>query len=254
MALRGPQRERVFGAEALLRWHHHREQRMVMPDQFIGLAEETGLILGLGEWVLHAACKQAAKWPELTMSLNISPVQFKHHDVVSMVRRSLAETGVQPNRIELEITEGVLLRNTESAVSTLKALKDLGVRIVMDDFGTRYSGLSYLLKFPFDKIKIDQSFVRSVRNRRDAEAIVRAVVGLGHNLDMRICAEGVETAEQLSFLEGEGCDEVQGFFVGEPMPVAAFERAFLPSAPVRVLVPSRSNVLTLEHSDYMTIQ
>ena len=245
---------RIFGAEALLRWHHP-EQRMIMPDQFIGLAEETGLILGLGEWVLHATCMQAAKWPHLNMSLNISPVQFKHHDVVSMVRRSLAETGVDPQRIELEITEGVLLRNTESAVSTLKALKDLGVRIVMDDFGTRYSGLSYLLKFPFDKIKIDQSFVRSVRSRRDAEAIVRAVVGLGHNLDMRICAEGVETEEQLAFLEREGCDEVQGYFVGEPMPVQRFEEAFLtPAPPRRVLAGNGQHLLTLDRSDYMTVQ
>ncbi|MGI9491186.1 MAG: bifunctional diguanylate cyclase/phosphodiesterase [Geminicoccaceae bacterium] len=245
---------RVFGAEALLRWHHP-EQRMIMPDQFIGLAEETGLILGLGEWVLHATCKQAALWPDFNMSLNISPVQFKHHDVVSMVRRSLAETGVDPQRIELEITEGVLLRNTESAVSTLKALKDLGVRIVMDDFGTRYSGLSYLLKFPFDKIKIDQSFVRSVRSRRDAEAIVRAVVGLGHNLDMRICAEGVETEEQLSFLEREGCDEVQGYYVGEPMPVQQFEKAFLtPVRPQRAVAGHGRHVLTLDRRDYMTVQ
>lgn len=245
--------KRIFGAEALLRWHHP-EQQMIMPDQFIGLAEETGLILGLGEWVLHAACKQAAKWPDLNMSLNISPVQFKHHDVVSMVRRSLAETGVDPQRIELEITEGVLLRNTESAVSTLKALKDLGVRIVMDDFGTRYSGLSYLLKFPFDKIKIDQSFVRSVRSRRDAEAIVRAVVGLGHNLDMRICAEGVETEEQLSFLEREGCDEVQGYLVGEPMPVQQFEETFLTPSRPRVLAGNQRHVLALERNDYMTVQ
>ena len=244
---------RIFGAEALLRWHHP-EQRMIMPDQFIGLAEETGLILGLGEWVLHAACKQAAKWPHMNMSLNISPVQFKHHDVVSMVRRCLVETGVEPERIELEITEGVLLRNTESAVSTLKALKDLGVRIVMDDFGTRYSGLSYLLKFPFDKIKIDQSFVRNVRTRRDAEAIVRAVVGLGRNLDMRICAEGVETAEQLSFLEGEGCDEVQGYFVGEPMPVALFEKAFMTPVPAKALPDNRGEVITLERYDYATVR
>ncbi len=244
---------KIFGAEALLRWNHP-EQRMIMPDQFIGLAEETGLILGLGEWVLHAACKQAAKWPHLNMSLNISPVQFKHHDIVSMVRRCLAESGVEPNRIELEITEGVLLRNTESAVSTLKALKDLGVRIVMDDFGTRYSGLSYLLKFPFDKIKIDQSFVRNVRTRRDAEAIVRAVVGLGRNLDMKICAEGVETAEQLSFLKSEGCDEAQGFYVGEPMPVAQFEKTFIEPARQKLLHDNQSDVVALERYDYVAIR
>ncbi|MGI9433838.1 MAG: bifunctional diguanylate cyclase/phosphodiesterase [Geminicoccaceae bacterium] len=245
--------DRIFGAEALLRWRHP-DQRLILPDQFIGLAEETGLILGLGEWVLNAACEQAARWPDLNMSLNISPVQFKHHDVVSMVRRSLAETGVEPQRIELEITEGVLLRNTESAVSTLKGLKELGVRIVMDDFGTRYSGLSYLLKFPFDKIKIDQSFVRNVRNRRDAEAIVRAVVGLGHSLDMRICAEGVETREQLAFLQGEGCDEVQGFYIGEPMTVRAFEQAFrTPALPPRRAI-AVGNTLTLQRSDYLTVQ
>ena len=243
----------ILGAEALLRWHHPNQQ-MIMPDQFIGLAEETGLILGLGEWVLQAACQQAAKWPHLNMSLNISPVQFKHHDVVSMVRRSLAESGVDPRRIELEITEGVLMRNTDQAVSTLQALKDLGVRIVMDDFGTRYSGLSYLLKFPFDKIKIDQSFVRSVRNRRDAEAIVRAVVGLGHNLDMRICAEGVETKEQLAFLKGEGCDEVQGYFVGEPVPVEQFETAFLAPASQTRIAAQQGKVLTLRQGDYAAVQ
>ena len=216
---------RIFGAEALIRWRQP-DQRIILPDAFIGIAEETGLILGLGEWVLFAACRQAARWPGLTVSLNVSPVQFKHHDIVTMVERCLAETGVQAERIELEITEGVLMRNTEAAVSTLKDLKALGVRIVMDDFGTHYSGLSYLLSFPFDKIKIDQSFVRSVRRRPGADAIVRAVVELGHSLDMSICAEGVETSEQLAFLKSEGCDEVQGFLVGEPMTVGQFERSF----------------------------
>ncbi len=239
---------RIFGAEALLRWRLP-DQRLILPDQFIGIAEETGLILGLGEWVLRAACKQAARWPGLTVSLNVSPVQFKHHDVVTMVQRCLLETGVQPERIELEITEGVLMRNSEAAISTLKELKTLGVRIVMDDFGTHYSGLSYLLSFPFDKIKIDQSFVRSVRRRPGAEAIVRAVVALGHSLDMRICAEGVETREQLAFLESEGCDEVQGFLVGEPMTVNQFERSFAafnsrPQRPSRRLEPAEDDELT----------
>ncbi len=216
---------RIFGAEALVRWRQP-DRRIILPNSFIGIAEETGLILGLGEWVLTAACRQARRWPGLTVSLNVSPVQFKHHDVVGMVRRCLAETGVQPERIELEITEGVLMRNSEAAVATLKELKGLGVQIVMDDFGTHYSSLSYLLSFPFDKIKVDQSFVRSVRRRPGAEAIVRAVVELGHSLDMRICAEGVETNEQLDFLQSEGCDEVQGYLVGRPMPVARFERSF----------------------------
>ena len=216
---------RIFGAEALLRWRLP-NRRLVLPDVFISIAEETGLILNVGEWVLLAACRQAALWPGLTVSLNVSPVQFKHHDVVSLVERCLMETGVKPERIELEITEGVLMRNTEAAVSTLRQLKDLGVRIVMDDFGTHYSGLSYLLRFPFDKIKIDQSFVRDVRKRPRAEEIVRAVVALGHSLGMRICAEGVETKEQLAFLETEGCDEVQGYLVGQPMTVGQFEQNF----------------------------
>lgn len=215
----------IFGAEALLRWRQP-DQQLILPNEFIGIAEETGLILGLGEWVLLNSCKQAAQWPGLSVSLNVSPVQFQHHDLVSMVQRCLAETGVQADRIELEITEGVLMRHTDAAVSTLKRLKALGVAIVLDDFGTHYSGLSYLLSFPFDKIKIDQSFVRSVRRRPGAEAIVRAVVELGHSLDMRICAEGVETNEQLAFLESEGCDEVQGYLVGEPMTVDQFERSF----------------------------
>lgn len=215
----------IFGAEALVRWRQP-DQQLVLPSAFIGIAEETGLILGLGEWVLLAACRQAASWPGLTVSLNVSPVQFQHHDVVAMVRRCLADTGVQADRIELEITEGVLMRNSDAAVATLKALKDLGVRIVMDDFGTHYSGLSYLLSFPFDKIKIDQSFVRNVRRRRGADAIVRAVVELGHSLDMRICAEGVETREQLTFLESEGCDEVQGFLVGKPVTAGQFEQSY----------------------------
>ena len=216
---------RIFGAEALLRWRQP-DRELILPDAFIGIAEETGLILSLGEWVLLSACRQAAKWPDLTVSLNVSPVQFKHHDVVSMVQRCLLETRVQAERIELEITEGVLMRNTEAAVSTLQQLKALGVRIVMDDFGTHYSGLSYLLSFPFDKIKIDQSFVRSVRRRPGADAIVRAVVELGHSLDMSICAEGVETSEQLAFLESEGCDEVQGYLVGAPMTADEFEQSF----------------------------
>jgi diguanylate cyclase (GGDEF)-like protein/PAS domain S-box-containing protein len=216
----------IIGAEALMRWRHPQRQ-LVLPNEFIGLAEETGLILALGEWVMRAACRQAARWPEIRVSLNISPAQFKHHDLVGLVQRNLDETGISPAQLELEITEGVLLRNTEAAVLTLKRLKELGVRIVMDDFGTRYSGLSYLLSFPFDKLKIDQSFVRGLRARPHADAIITAVVKLGHSLGMRICAEGVETAEQLAFLQAEGCDEIQGHYVGEPVTASSFEQRFL---------------------------
>ena len=143
-----------------------------------------------------------------------------------MVRRALADSGLEPERLELEITEGVLLQNTEAAMTTLRQLKDLGVLIAMDDFGTGYSSLGYLQKFPFDKIKIDRSFVSALETRTDADAIVRAVVGLGHSLGMRTCAEGVETVAQLTFLKREGCDEVQGYYFGKPMPALEFERLY----------------------------
>ena len=213
----------LSGVEALVRWHHP-ERGLVPPGEFIGVAEETGLIVALGEWVLRSACIQAAAWPGLQMSVNISPVQFKQRDLVDLVQRALAHSGLAPERLELEITEGVLLQNTDAAMATLRQFKDLGVHIAMDDFGTGYSSLGYLQKFPFDKIKIDRSFVSALETRTDADAIVRAVVGLGHSLGMRTCAEGVETIEQLAFLKREGCDEVQGYYFGKPMPARDFER------------------------------
>jgi diguanylate cyclase (GGDEF)-like protein/PAS domain S-box-containing protein len=214
---------RLSGVEALIRWHHP-ERGLVPPGEFIGVAEETGLILALGEWVLRRACAQATEWPGLEMSVNISPVQFRQPDLVNVISRALADSGLEPQRLEVEITEGVLLQHTEAAMTTLSQLKDLGVRIAMDDFGTGYSSLGYLQKFPFNKIKIDKSFVSALETRADADAIVRAVVGLGHSLGMVTCAEGVETAEQLTFLESEGCDEVQGYYFGRPMTASDFER------------------------------
>jgi diguanylate cyclase (GGDEF)-like protein/PAS domain S-box-containing protein len=216
---------RLAGVEALIRWHHP-ERGLVPPGEFIGVAEETGLILALGEWVLRRACAQATEWSELEMSVNISPVQFKQRDLVNVISRALADSGLEAQRLEIEITEGVLLQHTEAAMTTLRQLKDLGVRIAMDDFGTGYSSLGYLQKFPFDKIKIDKSFVSALETRADADAIVRAVVGLGRSLGMLTCAEGVETAEQLTFLESEGCDEVQGYYFGRPMTASDFERMF----------------------------
>ena len=218
-------REGLSGVEALVRWHHP-ERGLVPPGEFIGVAEETGLIVALGEWVLRSACVQATEWPQLQMSVNISPVQFKQRDLVGVVRRALANSSLDPERLELEITEGVLLQNTDAAMTTLRQLKDLGVHIAMDDFGTGYSSLGYLQKFPFDKIKIDRSFVSALETRGDADAIVRAVVGLGHSLGMRTCAEGVETDAQLAFLKREGCDEVQGYYFGKPMPAPEFERLY----------------------------
>jgi diguanylate cyclase (GGDEF)-like protein/PAS domain S-box-containing protein len=207
------------GVEALARWHHP-ERGWVPPQDFISVAEETGLILPLGERVLRAACAQVVAWPRLRLSVNLSPVQFRHGDLVALVSSALKESGLEAGRLELEITEGVLLSDTVSALSTLISLRALGVRIAMDDFGTGYSSLGYLQKFTFDTIKIDRSFVGAIERRSEAEAIVRAVVGLGHSLGIRTCAEGVETAGQFAFLEGEGCDEVQGYYFSRPVPAA----------------------------------
>jgi len=207
------------GVEALARWHHP-ERGWVAPQEFIPVAEETGLILPLGERVLRTACAQMVAWPGLRLSVNLSPVQFRHGDLVGLVRSALEESSLDASRLELEITEGVLLSDTVGALATLASLRELGVRIAMDDFGTGYSSLGYLQKFTFDTIKIDRSFVGAIERRSEAEAIVRAVVGLGHSLGIRTCAEGVETAGQFAFLEGEGCDEVQGYYFSRPVPAS----------------------------------
>jgi diguanylate cyclase (GGDEF)-like protein len=207
------------GVEALARWHHP-ERGWVPPQEFIAVAEETGLILPLGERVLRTACAQMVAWPQLRLSVNLSPVQFRHGDLVALVSSALRESGLDARRLELEVTEGVLLSDTVSALATLASLRKLGVRIAMDDFGTGYSSLGYLQQFTFDTIKIDRSFVGAIERRSEAEAIVRAVVGLGHSLGIRTCAEGVETAGQFAFLEGEGCDEVQGYYFSRPVPAS----------------------------------
>ena len=207
------------GVEALARWHHP-ERGWVPPQEFISVAEETGLILPLGEQVLRTACAQMVAWPRLRLSVNLSPVQFRHGDLVALVRSALEEARLEAGRLELEVTEGVLLSDTVDALATLTSLRELGVRIAMDDFGTGYSSLGYLQKFTFDTIKIDRSFVGAIERRSEAEAIVRAVVGLGHSLGIRTCAEGVETAGQFAFLEGEGCDEVQGYYFSRPVPAS----------------------------------
>ena len=211
--------EEPVGVEALARWHHP-ERGWVPPKEFIPVAEETGLILLLGEQVLRTACAHAVAWPKVRLSVNLSPVQFRHGDLVGLIRRALQESGLEANRLELEITEGVLLADMDAALAALGKLRQLGVRIAMDDFGTGYSSFGYLQKFPFDTIKIDGSFIGALRTRSEADAIVRAVVSLGRSLGMRTCAEGVETAEQLAFLKAEGCDEVQGYYLSRPLPAA----------------------------------
>jgi len=212
----------ITGFEALVRWHHPRFG-LVAPSTFIPLAEESGLIVPLGEWILRTACTEAASWPRpLRIAINLSPVQFQRGDLVKLVHEVLLETGLSPARIEFEITEGVLIGDFSGAVSVLRRLKNLGVRIAMDDFGTGYSSLSYLQSFPFDKIKIDQAFVANLAHSRQAVTIIRAVIALGRGLDLPVVAEGVETEEQRQFLESEHCSEIQGYLVGRPKPIADY--------------------------------
>jgi diguanylate cyclase (GGDEF)-like protein/PAS domain S-box-containing protein len=212
----------VNGFEALVRWHHPR-YGLIAPNTFIPLAEESGIIIELGEWILRAACREAASWPRpLDIAINLSPVQFQHGDLPKLVHEVLLDTGLAPARLVLEITEGVLIGEFNRGVAILRRLKHLGVRIAMDDFGTGYSSLSYLQSFPFDKIKIDKSFIANLGHSQQAATIVRAVIALGHGLDLPVVAEGVETKEQLKFLADESCDEIQGYFIGRPKPIADY--------------------------------
>ncbi|HKY88070.1 MAG TPA: EAL domain-containing protein [Pseudorhodoplanes sp.] len=212
--------EKLSGFEALLRWQHP-ERGMVSPAEFIPLCEEIGLIVPLGEWVLREACRQASHWPDhIKIAVNLSPIQFRSRGVVEAVMKALAYSRLAPGRLELEITESVLLGETEANLATLHQLRQIGVRISMDDFGTGYSSLSYLRTFPFDKIKIDRSFVRELTERPDCAAIVRAVTGLGASLGITTTAEGVETTGQLDRLREEGCTEVQGFLFSAPRPAS----------------------------------
>jgi diguanylate cyclase (GGDEF)-like protein/PAS domain S-box-containing protein len=212
----------VIGFEALARWLHP-VRGFVPPSDFIPLAEESGLIVEMGEWILRQACREAASWPlPLQIAINLSPAQFMHGDVVGLVHSILLETGLAPGRLELEITEGVLIEDFDRGLALLRRLKSLGVRVSMDDFGSGYSSLSYLQAFPFDKIKIDRAFVMNLGRNPQSASIVRAVIGLGHGLEMSIVAEGVETQEQLSFLAEEGCDAVQGYFIGKPAPIGQY--------------------------------
>jgi diguanylate cyclase (GGDEF)-like protein/PAS domain S-box-containing protein len=212
----------VVGFEALVRWKHP-ARGMVPPMEFIPLAEESGLIIPIGEWILREACREAASWPRpLRVAVNLSPVQFRQGDLPSLVISVLLETGLAADRLEIEITEGVLIDDFSRAVAILRRLKNLGVRIAMDDFGTGYSSLSYLQSFPFDKIKIDQSFIANLERSPQSAAIIRAVIGLGRGLELPIVAEGVETKAQLAFLSREACNEVQGYLIGRPEPIESY--------------------------------
>jgi predicted signal transduction protein with EAL and GGDEF domain len=209
----------IWGFEALARWTHP-VRGVISPDKFIPVAEDSGLILPLGEWALREACRQAVQWPlKLSVAVNLSPLQFANPGLAMMVERILLETGLDPHRLELEITEGLLMRNTEATIATLHRLKEIGVRIAMDDFGTGYSSLSYLQSFPFDRIKVDRSFVRQLGSNTTSSTVVRAVVDIASSRGMSTTAEGVETEEQRLALEALGCDEAQGYLLGRPGPI-----------------------------------
>jgi EAL domain-containing protein (putative c-di-GMP-specific phosphodiesterase class I) len=217
----------ISGFEALIRWNHP-TQGMVAPSAFIPLAEENGFIVPIGEWVIRHACATAAQWPDnLNVAVNISAVQFRNPGLMQVIVGALAGSGLQPARLEIEITETVLLQNKESTLAVLHQLRELGVRIAMDDFGTGYSSLTYLQSFPFDKIKIDRSFVKDITENSGSLNIVRAVAALANGMGMTATAEGVETREQLDKITSEGCTEMQGFLFSKPLPAHEIERLFL---------------------------
>jgi len=211
----GPSGETTVGVEALCRWHHPTRGE-IPPAKFIPIAEHSELIIPLGEWVLRQACMEAKAWPGITLAVNVSPLQFRRPDFVKVVARILAETGLAPELLELELTESTLVGNVEEAGTAMRELKALGVQLALDDFGTGYSSLLYLRTFPFDKLKIDRSFVRNIETAADSAAIVHAVVSLGRGLGMKVTAEGVETAEQHLFLRAAGVHSLQGFRFGRP--------------------------------------
>jgi diguanylate cyclase (GGDEF)-like protein/PAS domain S-box-containing protein len=218
----------LLGAEALVRWRHP-ELGLIPPMDFIPLAELSGLIVPIGEWVLRTACAEARKWhkkgfPHLTVSVNLSSRQFQQSDLVSQVSQALDESGLEADKLDLEITESNAMQNAEHSINTLWGLKRQGVRISMDDFGTGYSSLNYLKRFPIDRIKLDQSFVRDLPSDKDDAAIAMAVIAMGRSLELVVIAEGVETEEQLAFLKGQNCDQLQGFLLSRPLAADAFDR------------------------------
>jgi EAL domain-containing protein (putative c-di-GMP-specific phosphodiesterase class I) len=219
----------ISGCEALLRWNHP-TRGVVLPAEFIPVAEEIGLIGPLGEWVIRTACATAATWPtHIKVSINLSPAQLKADNLLPIVLSALEDAGIPASRLDFEITESVLMKDTFATLHTLHRLRELGVRIAMDDFGMGHSSLSYLLSFPFDKIKIDRSFIRGVPNGGNALAIVRAVASLANSLEMATIAEGVETQRQLEMVRTLGCTEMQGFVFSPPRPAAEIARLFFPS-------------------------
>lgn len=232
---------RIVGVEALLRWRHP-DRGEVSPAEFIPVAESSGLIMPIGDWVLHTACREARAWqdaglPPVRVAVNLSAVQFRHRNLLDTITSALADSGLEPCWLEVELTESLIMRDVRATIDTLRHLHALGVQIAVDDFGTGYSSLSYLTRFPVSKIKLDQSFVRDV-DKRDGAAIARTVIALGHSLNMKVMAEGVETASQLHFLREHACNEVQGYYFSHPMSAGAMQRLLrgaLPELEARVL-------------------
>jgi EAL domain-containing protein (putative c-di-GMP-specific phosphodiesterase class I) len=230
----------ISGAEALLRWKHP-VRGMVSPGQFIFVAEDCGLILPIGNWVLREACRQAQVWADAglflgTMAVNISAVQLRDEKFLDGVFAILKDTGLDARSLELELTESVLMKHAESAASILKILRAKGVQLAVDDFGTGYSSLSYLRKFPIDTLKIDQSFVGQITTVPDETIIVAAVINMGRSLKLRVVAEGVETKEQLAFLQAHQCDEAQGYYFSRPVPPEEFAKLLKPRTAKAVVV------------------
>jgi diguanylate cyclase (GGDEF)-like protein len=220
------EQNRVCSFEALLRWNHPK-RGLVAPAEFIPIAEDTGLIVPIGAWVIGEACAQATRWPEhIRVAVNVSPVQFHRGTLQDTIIRSLGTSGLNPARLEVEITESIFLEGSEATLRILHSLRSLGVRIALDDFGTGYSSLSYLQSFPFDKLKIDRSFIQNLLTRQGATAIVRAITELAHALNIETTAEGVEETAQLMELRAHGCSSVQGFLFAKPMTVAELEDLF----------------------------
>ena len=238
---------RVTAFEALMRWDHP-VRGQIPPSEFIPVAEESGLIVPIGEWVLRAACKEAARWPQpVGIAVNVSAIQFKTPAFSQTVFEALEAAGIPGSRLIVELTESVMMKDTEATISTLQAMRAKGIRISMDDFGTGYSSLSYIRRFPFDKIKIDKAFIAELGVREDSTAIVRAAIGLARALGMQTVAEGIETEDQLTRARVEGCTEAQGYLTGRPMParqalaLLGVEAVEDPAAAVESVAPAASS-------------
>jgi diguanylate cyclase (GGDEF)-like protein len=219
---------RYRGAEALLRWQHP-ERGLVGPDSFIPLAEESGLIVPIGEWVIREACRQLRLWhdtglADLRVAVNVSARQFQHRDLVDIIQHALQEAGIPASLLEIELTESAVMSNPEESAATLQQLSRTGVVVSVDDFGTGYSSMSCLHRFPLDKLKIDRSFVQALTCTAEAAAVVKGIISLAHSLHLKVIAEGVETQEQVQFLKGCGCDQFQGYYFSPPLPAAQFEQ------------------------------